>query len=125
MENNEDVRSLLEDVMIKDLQKLKDDNEKLTEASKKFLIEEINSIGRIRNEEFKSEAEVYDRELKMELDAEKAKEEKKRFWITTGISLGSLLGTFGMILRTLKIEETGVVTTKALPMIQKLLGKKF
>ena len=130
MDEIRDVRSEIEDAMLNNLKDIA--NYSHGSKERQSAMNELSTLGRIRVEEFKAEAEQLNTEQKlemekqkMEVEAEQREEEKKRFWITSGLGAAGLalnLGTAAVYMRRiLKIEETGVVTSKALPALKDLL----
>lgn len=125
-----DVRSEVESTILEVLDDLKASEP--GSKVRKDCVDELNALGKIRSDEFRAEADQYDKELKLEieqeklkLEREKAETEKKHFGITTGLTIGGFLGyvwMFGHHAKSiLKVEEFGAVTSKAAPLLKDLV----
>lgn len=112
-----EIRGELEDVIMKDLEALK--NFEGDEKERERIVKEVSVLSKSLDDSYRSEAEQYNKEQQLELDKAKAKSEKKRFWISRGIELFGTTAYLIVANKVLKVEDTGTVTTKVFQFLQK------
>lgn len=112
-----EIRAKLEDVIMTDLENL--ENFEGDEKEREKLVKEISTLSESLNDSYKSEADQYNKEQQLELEKERQKVERKRFWISRGIEAFGTAAYLIVANKVLKIEDTGTVTTKVFQFLQK------
>ena len=113
--------NILEKRIMEDLEDLQD-YPPISEE-RKALVNEIRELQTVATAEYRAEVDAWDKEqqlkMQLELKREEAKANRKRFWIDIGkIAAMAGLNLF-MIKRVLKVEDEGVVHTKAINFLPK------
>lgn len=119
MEN--EVRELLEEAIERDLENLK--NFEGDEKEREKLVKEIQILSGSLNEAYKTEADQINKEQQLEIDKEKAKVEKKRFWAQRALELVPTAVYLIVATKVLKVEDTSMVTTKVFNFLPKPKSK--
>lgn len=120
MNEEKDVRVLCEEAAEKILKEL--NSGKYLPGTKEYdaLIKALAEIGKIRNEEFKNEADQYDKEQRFE-------EEKKHWKVDMILRIAQILASVGLTLvgfiGTFAFEKEHVITTKVFNWVQKLIPR--